>query len=394
MEPDVLSSSIQRIMGDGHDLSSPRFAGDEKLEGCYDDETRLNNGDKGESVRKVQQALIELGYDLGPRGSDAVYGQRTSNAVKAFKRDERLGFEQVGDVGPGTMTRLNSIFGAPIEPSVPPEEPVIVGEVAACGGDGGVSAAPVQAGAPPPIDPKSLQRQQPNPPASPPAGNTPPCPIPTSFSQFTGTPPAAAGDIAAQNKSEIVKVNNDHLAGAFISSEAWLNPKKYQHPASPQPIPWVEQVTNQCKTTWTFPNGPRLVTPNSVTQCPASATNIPPRNVGPQDCDSQLRLRLYAELAHDRDSRLLRHEQFHTKLTCVIADIANDVIADEVAKGATKQDALDGVWIGVQPAKNRLQQQYDHDSGNGCNMAGQTQWETQINQGKTGPLKTQVTGGP
>jgi peptidoglycan hydrolase-like protein with peptidoglycan-binding domain len=103
-------STVQRTTGDGHDLTSPRFAGDLKLEACFDDEARLTQGATGEPVTKVQGALLELGYDLGPTGADGIYGQKTWNAVKAFKKTEQLGSEQMGDVGPGTMRRLNELF--------------------------------------------------------------------------------------------------------------------------------------------------------------------------------------------------------------------------------------------------------------------------------------------
>jgi hypothetical protein len=45
--------------------------------------------------------------------------------VRAFKRDEHLGFEQFGDVGPGTMHRLNELFPAPspLPPGPPPALP-------------------------------------------------------------------------------------------------------------------------------------------------------------------------------------------------------------------------------------------------------------------------------
>ncbi|GAB6266029.1 MAG: hypothetical protein STSR0001_14750 [Methanothrix sp.] len=101
---------LQRTIGHGHDLTSPRFAGDLKLEACYDDEARLTKGDQGDSVARVQQALIDLGYDLGPAGADGIYGDLTWNAVKQFKADQSLGWESMGDVGPGTMGRLDELF--------------------------------------------------------------------------------------------------------------------------------------------------------------------------------------------------------------------------------------------------------------------------------------------
>lgn len=101
---------VRRTIGDGHDLKSPRFAGDQTLEACFDDKARLTQGAQGDAVTAVQQALIDLGGELGPKGADGNYGPATANAVKKFKADEHLGFETIGDVGPGTMKRLDELF--------------------------------------------------------------------------------------------------------------------------------------------------------------------------------------------------------------------------------------------------------------------------------------------
>jgi hypothetical protein len=91
-------------------LCSPRFAGDPILEACFEDRARLTIGARGDSVARVQQALIDLGYDLGVSGADGIYGQATWRSVKLFKSTERLGWEWMGDVGPGTMHRLDALF--------------------------------------------------------------------------------------------------------------------------------------------------------------------------------------------------------------------------------------------------------------------------------------------
>src|SRR6476469_2257016 len=75
----------------------------------------MTQGDRGSSVEKVQQALLDLGYNLGPSGADGIYGQKTWDAVKQFKANEGLGFEHMGDVGPGTMHRLDELFGSKAE---------------------------------------------------------------------------------------------------------------------------------------------------------------------------------------------------------------------------------------------------------------------------------------
>lgn len=112
---------------DSHNLTSPRFAGDSDLEACYDDKARLTLNDMGKpgtrkiqsgsGVRKVKEALVELGYLREP--ADESYTQATWDAVKALKKDQSLGWEDMGDVGPGTMNWLDNRFQA--DPSTPPE---------------------------------------------------------------------------------------------------------------------------------------------------------------------------------------------------------------------------------------------------------------------------------
>src|SRR5262249_16769691 len=64
------ASSLQRTIGDGHDLTAARFAGDAVLEAVYDNERPLKFGDKGAAVRKLQQALVDSGFSLPRFGVD------------------------------------------------------------------------------------------------------------------------------------------------------------------------------------------------------------------------------------------------------------------------------------------------------------------------------------
>lgn len=53
-------------------------------------EDDLSRGDSGEAVKLMQEYLIELKYDLGPRGADGDFGSKTEDAVKAFQVDAGL----------------------------------------------------------------------------------------------------------------------------------------------------------------------------------------------------------------------------------------------------------------------------------------------------------------
>jgi Putative peptidoglycan binding domain len=123
------AATVQRTLGDGHDLCAPRFAGDLDLEGCYDDEARLTMGgrgkagtrkvDRGPAVAAVQQALADLGL-LSSGSVTGQYNQATWDAVAHLKRKERLGWGSMGDVGPLTMDHLNKKFMPPCPRPSPP----------------------------------------------------------------------------------------------------------------------------------------------------------------------------------------------------------------------------------------------------------------------------------
>lgn len=111
---------------------SPRFRNEPLLEACADDKARMKIGARDtadkQPVSKLQQALVERRLNLGTTGPggngvDGVYGQKTADAVKVFKEREALGFTQFGDVGPGTMRKLNALFPEEVPPGPTPPPP-------------------------------------------------------------------------------------------------------------------------------------------------------------------------------------------------------------------------------------------------------------------------------
>lgn len=122
-------------------LKSVRFADDPDLQAVASGHVRLGRGNdspypapilsQGPGIRKVQQALIELGYSLPRYGDDSNYGQETYQAVLAYKRHFNIRTQSGyldGIVGPQTIAHMDSRF-----PS---------GPLPACGiGGGGVISA-------------------------------------------------------------------------------------------------------------------------------------------------------------------------------------------------------------------------------------------------------------
>ena len=110
-----IKPKIQRTLGDGHDLTSPRFSQLLDLEAAYDDESIIKKGDKGRGVQAIQIALYDLGFSLSDYGADGDFGDETVTAVEAFQTANSLTVD--GEIGPNTMTALDARFGIPTLPS-------------------------------------------------------------------------------------------------------------------------------------------------------------------------------------------------------------------------------------------------------------------------------------
>ena len=57
--------------------------------------TNLKNGSSGSEVKKLQQALIKAGYDVGKTGADGVLGKNTEAAIKKYQKDNGLAVDGI-----------------------------------------------------------------------------------------------------------------------------------------------------------------------------------------------------------------------------------------------------------------------------------------------------------
>lgn len=110
---------VQRLPSDDDSggLQSPRFKGNPVLEACLANlHTMMTNDDgsvrdHGAAVERVQQALIDLGFELPKYGVDGRYGPETKAAVEAFQRSAGFTGKDVdGKIGPKTMDALDAAF--------------------------------------------------------------------------------------------------------------------------------------------------------------------------------------------------------------------------------------------------------------------------------------------
>jgi peptidoglycan hydrolase-like protein with peptidoglycan-binding domain len=94
-------------------LRSPRFVSNERLRRAAENSPVVAKGETGESVRILQQALIDLGFPLPistrKYGSpDGVFGDETKGAVRDFQKKFSLSVD--GTVGRQTMAKLDELL--------------------------------------------------------------------------------------------------------------------------------------------------------------------------------------------------------------------------------------------------------------------------------------------
>lgn len=73
---------------------------------------------RGDDVRQVQNRLIALGYGVGSKGADGVFGQNTLWAVNAFQTERGLPVD--GIVGASTLAALNATTAPTGSGTTPP----------------------------------------------------------------------------------------------------------------------------------------------------------------------------------------------------------------------------------------------------------------------------------
>lgn len=71
----------------------------------------LVRGSSGEEVKKLQQALINAGYNVGSTGADGIYGSNTESAVRKYQQDNKLTVD--GMAGNQTLGAIYKSTAAP-----------------------------------------------------------------------------------------------------------------------------------------------------------------------------------------------------------------------------------------------------------------------------------------
>ena len=117
----VGSSTIAGYGGPRWELAADTSPSDISFGPSDSSERILKLGCKGDDVKKLQEDLIRMGYDVGPDKADGDYGDNTKKAVMKFQREHKLDPVD-GEVGDDTRKVLNEILGKSESTEVPKEE--------------------------------------------------------------------------------------------------------------------------------------------------------------------------------------------------------------------------------------------------------------------------------
>lgn len=86
-------------------LSNPRFMGEPRLEKIAAGGPPLNNKDTGRTVKAVQGALIDLGFELVQHEKDGDFGPETQTAIKNFRQRRSIPGDQLTARALGELDR-------------------------------------------------------------------------------------------------------------------------------------------------------------------------------------------------------------------------------------------------------------------------------------------------
>jgi peptidoglycan hydrolase-like protein with peptidoglycan-binding domain len=115
---------IQRVLTPdevAENLRSTQLADDDRLQKAYDNRPAMRRGERGDAVKKVQQALVDDGFKMPGSTKksgelDGIFGSETRSTVKAFQGKYLL--DDDGVVGRQTLGKMDELYAGP-SPLIP-----------------------------------------------------------------------------------------------------------------------------------------------------------------------------------------------------------------------------------------------------------------------------------
>ena len=107
-----LAANPYAVENDPVTLTNARFVGDARLQQIAKGGKPLSSGDGKQTVRIVQQALVDLGFELVQHERDGDYGPETRTAIRLFRQRRSIPGEQLTARALGELDRTTPKPGA------------------------------------------------------------------------------------------------------------------------------------------------------------------------------------------------------------------------------------------------------------------------------------------
>jgi hypothetical protein len=205
------------------------------------------------------------------------------------------------------------------------------------------------------------------------ATSAPACPVPADLSVFQDKPGGDGSGLAALTASGLGGFQHGGFTTTFDPASSWVD---------------TDIVTKGGKRAGntkkrvaaglaSFANGNTFYTSTGQTTC-AAAPSISRTANTVAEVESVIGAGLDAD-GIANEPRLLNHEQYHVKLVCAAARKAGATLPPGTTK-VTKQ--VKAVYDALGQVLDKNSKQYDVDSSNGCDAAGQKKAQADIDAGK------------
>jgi hypothetical protein len=251
-----------------------------------------------------------------------------------------------------------------------------------CGPSAPQTRTPTQQGQQPTQDQNDKQPAQEQQGQQPAQAPHPCAPIPQlTWADFQGKPPKGKKAKAfTKYDQELAMVNGKQVVRAFFeNNKSWVR-KAYSDPTNRKETTCDKSIKN-CETFFdslkadeTGTNALKPLSPD----CPASITPNPSvLATSRSQCSSVLGPEC-DRVAGLESARLLRHEQLHLDIACVMAAKGTKAIADNPSADPNV------ILNAVKTKTNALSDKsgtYDADTGSGCNASAQATWEEDVAKG-------------
>jgi hypothetical protein len=197
-----------------------------------------------------------------------------------------------------------------------------------------------------------------------------------AWNDFRGTPGGGThGASTSVSIPDFEFMGSRFFQARFNPDASWVRPRFRD--AAERRMNGGDREVNRCQAhlranpggTWRMNDAPSASCPASIVPNPVTASST-------DECESKVGTE-WDRVAVLESARLLRHEQLHFDIACVLAKKANDALG----RGVPIRDIRRAVNARLAELTVTPRNKYDRETNHGCNAGPQSSWENDVSNG-------------